>query len=113
MLAVALFFCALPRALAADPGPIARDPQWLALLHERDGTGLIDDPAFYLAPDGRSEPGAELAATLSAFQQPPPSDPDRDPRCLWPARYQFLDGLLGLSRARPSPACPSWSARSC
>jgi hypothetical protein len=47
------------------------DPYWRILMHYKKGlrgyTSLIDDPAFFLAPDGKTNPEAELCATLKAF----------------------------------------------
>ena len=52
---------------------LAADPVWLNLLHykRQPVTGhwrsLADDPAFFNAANGNTDPQAELAATLAAF----------------------------------------------
>lgn len=47
------------------------DPTWLALGHyRRDGKGwmsTVDDPRFFLADRGKTDPKAELEATIRAF----------------------------------------------
>jgi len=47
--------------------------EWHLLLHYRANvlgsgyTSEVDDPHFFLAPQGKTDPQAELAATLGAF----------------------------------------------
>jgi len=47
------------------------DPYWHTLLHYKKTLlgfrSLIDDPRFFLAPSGKSDPWAELEATLRGF----------------------------------------------
>jgi hypothetical protein len=80
------------RALAAG---LDRDPGWQALLHRAPGLfaarGRIDTPAFYLAPDGRSDAAAELAATLRGLCDSAGTVAER-----FPARSAFLGRRLGL-----------------
>lgn len=88
------------------------DPYWLLLGHYRprwiEGQkSMIDDPAFFCAPDGKYDPRAELVATLEAFFLPPPEDPEtRHPMCRFPARFAWLDEKLSFDRAlMPVPVC--------
>nr|QIM10774.1 membrane protein [uncultured Alphaproteobacteria bacterium] len=46
----------------------------------------IDSEGFFLAPDGRTNPEAELEATIKLFK----TGTDKDKICLFPARYIFL-----------------------
>ena len=50
---------------------LQEDPEWLALGHYRpDGQGwksTVDDPQFFLSARGKTDPEAELDATLQAF----------------------------------------------
>ena len=92
---------------------LADDPEWLALLHYHERPwplapqSLIDDPAFFLAPSGASDPSAELDATLEAFAAPPTAT-DNDPRCLWPARWRWLSSRLPLAPGGDKkPVCPA------
>lgn len=78
-------------AAAADDIRLAEDPQWLALVHYRPGVfsgcrGTIDSEDFYLAENGRTDPAAELEATVRLFAQ----GDDKDKICRFPARYIFL-----------------------
>jgi Domain of unknown function (DUF4105) len=99
---------------------LASDPQWLALgywqpnLIGGGSTSLIDNPGFFLAADGKSDPAKELESSLAAFFEPTPENPDQHPQCLKPARYRWLKARLGFDPARLSEqSCPrlrSWEA---
>ena len=92
---------------AATSG-LASDRTWEVLMHYRSrGSGhesLIDDPRFFLAPDGKSNPAAELAATIRGFAADP-SMGDDHPRCRFPARYEWLQSKLDIAGGLPEPAC--------
>lgn len=82
---------------------------WEVLLHYRpagtERVSLVDDPDFFLSPEGKSNPAAELAATISAFLAPAGSGDDHG-QCRFPARYQWLKQELHLDESRlPRPAC--------
>lgn len=102
----------------ADALGLADTPGWLALGHyERDwrGAGAVSTVAgdrFFRADDGRGDPAAELAATLAAFFDTGPVAPRGQPaRCVYPARYRFLDRHLDFDRARmPAPDCDEYEA---
>jgi hypothetical protein len=84
------------------------DRYWDVLLHYKAAWGgrksLIDDPRFFLSPDGRRDPAAELSATLDALFDDTLSPPAR---CRFPARYGWLEETLPIDPARlPEPACP-------
>ncbi len=83
---------------------LAADPQWLRLLHhdasENEGTFLSQE--FYLSPQGRDRPGAELRATLQAMEIPVTDD--THPRCRFPARYHWLGKQLGHPAWQTIPA---------
>jgi hypothetical protein len=110
---------ALPASVTAAPGDgggeavatalhrgLDQDRYWKILLHYRPGLrgsrSLIDDPAFFLAPTGKTDPAAELAATIATFLRPP-SAHDDDPRCHFPARFAWLvdEGILDPARLPP------------
>lgn len=90
---------------------LADSRQWRALLHYRDNlllpgvTGQADDPRFYLAAGGKTDPHAELDATLAAFFAPPiiETDTEQHPQCRFIARYQWLDEVLRFDAARLPP----------
>lgn len=100
---------------------LAHDTYWLKLGHYRPRLfgGHIseqDARAFFLAPRGKTNPAAELEATLRAFFQDPPADPEKmQAQCRFPARYAWLKERLGFDPARlPEQPCErfqEWRAR--
>lgn len=101
------------RAIALD---LAASPIWRALMHyEADwlGSGVTSTVAsdwFFLADKGKTDPAAELAATLAAFFTSTPISPQpRPPRCALPGRFQFLVRALSIDTARlPPVSCPDY-----
>lgn len=94
---------------AAD-ARLSQDPEWRTLVHYRAGlagpVSLIDDPRFFLAPDGKRNPDAELAATIHAFFLPPSTNEYEHAVCRFPARLDWLSRKLEIDPARlPVPAC--------
>lgn len=103
---------------------------WRRLLHADVGvddaaatTAVVND-GFHLVPLARFTPRAELAATLEAFSEAIRSPAatgdtgtqasrviDADPRCLYPARFQWLASVLPETVGRwPRMSCPSFDA---
>jgi uncharacterized protein DUF4105 len=83
------------------------DRYWDVLLHyKRSGSGkksLIDDPRFFLAPDGKTNPSAELEATIRGFfREAEPGDDH--PRCRFAARYAWLKERLDIDESKLPPA---------
>ncbi|MGH7853757.1 MAG: DUF4105 domain-containing protein [Candidatus Binatia bacterium] len=82
---------------------------WRLLLHYRSNwTGgdesEIDEPGFFLAPNGKSDAKAELAATLAAFFSSEPVGRSRQPaRCAFIARYEWLKTALAIDESRLPP----------
>lgn len=127
--ALCLATAALP-ARADGPGDLqaqarslhlADDPAWADLLQyephplTRRLRSLADDPGFFNAPDGASNPAAELDATLARLFEPArPDDPDSHPQCRFPARLHWLRTRLGMSTAtlpaQPCPRLEAWMA---
>ena len=87
---------------------LAERPEWLKLVHYlpdlvgRGVHGLIDSPDFYNAgPRGKTDPQAELEATLASFYSPVEETPDRqNPQCQFVARRAWLDEQLRFDRQR-------------
>ena len=80
-------------------GELAFHPQWLALGHYRESLfgfyrSEIDDAEFFLSPEGKDDPKAELLATLSSNSQ--------DIACRFPARLHWLEKRLGKEKT----SCP-------
>ena len=89
-----LFCFLLPfNVFAAD---FAESETWLALVHYQPKLfggfeATIGSDSFYLAPDGKTNPKAELEATVNLF-----NGDDNKTKCLFPARYLVLknEGLI-------------------
>jgi hypothetical protein len=125
ILSIYFFLVPVSESLAADQSyldallksareqRLSEDRYWDVLLHyRRHGSGrksLIDDPRFFLAPDGKTDPVAELEATLKSFFQAEQKDGDH-PRCRFVARYAWLKEKLGVDELRlPAPACTEYN----
>ncbi|RZA26898.1 MAG: DUF4105 domain-containing protein [Proteobacteria bacterium] len=122
---VYMIFCAssvrgeaLPQAylIEAKKLDLAHSERWLRILfferHSlvRGDHGLIDDPEFYLSPDGKSDPEAEMRATLDGYFKPQISEKlDQHALCRFPARRLFLEeSLSGLAKDMPKASCPAF-----
>jgi len=89
---------------------LAGEKKWLRLLHYRGGRSEADGAGFFLAPEGRTDPAAELEADLEAFFAPEPFK-GQHPQCRFPARYHWLKRTLAFDPARlPERACPDFQA---
>src|SRR5512142_2968095 len=104
----------LERARAAR---LWQDPGWLRLGHYRPTRkggyeSEVDGSAFFRALRGKTDPRAELEATLRAFfDDRPVADELSDAMCRYPARFAFLAGKLGVDLARlPPRRCPRFEA---
>ena len=72
----------------------------------------IDDPAFFVSPDGKYDASAELDATLAAFTQPvTTADHQSHAQCRYPARYAWLKSQLNFDPAQmPEVSCDRFEA---
>ena len=103
---------------SARASHLADDPAWSDLLQYEPYpvTGrlrsLADDPGFFNAPNGATNPAAELDATLARLFAPArPDTPDEHPQCRFPARYHWLKRRLAIEPARfPEQPCPRLDA---
>ena len=83
---------------------------WKALLHYGKGysgtyKSKIDDKKFFISPEGRRNPEAELDATLRSFFQDNTKD-GQGSICRFPARYAWLAERLHIDRAKlPAASC--------
>lgn len=90
---------------------LADHREWQILLHyQPEGNGYVsevDDPKFFNAPNGKTNPSAELAATLRAFFAPKQKSDKQHPQCKFIARYEWLKQQLDFKPSRlPSQSCP-------
>ncbi len=79
-----------------------RDDQWLNLLHYHgkgddpaDYRSDVQDPRFFLSPEGRSNPEAELLATISAIHRTDNTG-DEHAQCRFVARRDWLVKALAI-----------------
>jgi hypothetical protein len=98
----------------AEQKRLAEQPMWWRLLHYRSGlfgvASEVDGGPFFNAEDGKTNPQAELAATLRAFFSAGPGDEDiQHPFCRFPARLAWLNAELAFDfRVLPRQACPRY-----
>jgi hypothetical protein len=92
---------------------LAEDPGWIRLGHWRPTAkggwkSEVDGSAFFRALRGKTDPRAELEATLRGlFDARPVADELSDAQCRFPARFAFLARRLGIDPARlPPRPCP-------
>ncbi len=82
----------------AETLDLASHPTWRKLLHfsgTRNHSEIKSD-SFFLSPDGKRDPKAELEATIRAYFQEEGENKDEHPRCRFPARYYWLSQHLAL-----------------
>ena len=89
---------------------LASQRTWEVLLHYKpafSGTvSLVDDPTFFNATDGRTNPESELSATLASFFTTTVKVGDEHPRCRFIARYTWLKEELSIDEQRlPTADC--------
>lgn len=88
----------------ADRLNLHEERMWEILLHYkktlvRDVRSKIDDPKFFLSPAGRSDPKAELEATIRNLFIASASDGTHI-ACRFPARFEWLTAALGIEASR-------------
>ncbi len=94
-----IFFLYLAGGLA--PLASGKDPtlSWLALLHYQIGyfstKSTIDNPEFFFAADGKTNPNAELEASRKALANGLPKVGVLDPQCAFPARSHYFAEYFG------------------
>jgi hypothetical protein len=93
----------------AEKLKLHEDPYWLKLLHYKKGLfgikSLVDDPAFFLAKKGKTDPEAELKALITTFF--PHKTGDATDICGFIARYTWLRETLDISEDEfPRLHCP-------
>jgi hypothetical protein len=93
---------------------LAGERQWLTLGHYGPGwlglgyVSAVDSPDFFLVDDGKTDPEAELEATLASFFKPAGyvDIQEQHPQCSFVARYAWLKARLGFDSARlPEQPC--------
>jgi hypothetical protein len=91
---------------------LAEHVTWLRLVHYRRSLfgwrSEADAKSFFLSPEGKGSPEAELEATLRGLFGAAPKDKRWEhPFCRFPARLAWLNQKLGFDFARvPRRVCP-------
>ena len=91
---------------------LADEREWHLLLHYRKDllggyTSEQDDPGFFMSPNGKTDPQAELDATLRQFFSDELVGRSKQPaQCAFIARYEWLRNQLHFDETRlPPMAC--------
>ena len=93
----------------AKEARLADQREWQLLLHYRKGLfggyeSEQDDPGFFLSPNGKTNPAAELNATLAKFFSDELVGSTRQPaQCAFIARYHWLKEQLNFDPTRLPP----------
>ena len=80
----------------ATAARLADEREWHVLLHYHRNllggvTSMQDDPGFFMAPHGKTDPQAELAATLAQFFSDELVGRSKQPgQCAFIARYHWI-----------------------
>jgi len=76
---------------------LSSSTEWLALLHykqhavfKRNNSYIVNNE-FFLHPNGKFDPEAELEATISAFDEPVKAGADTHASCVFPARKLWIE----------------------
>lgn len=95
----------------AKKSHLAQRPEWLKinLYHPLWGgqVSRVDDPTYFISPQGKSDPQAELEATIRGAFEVEMAQQSRQPSvCRWIARYQFLSrSMKELGFDYQEPTC--------
>ena len=99
---------------------LSESREWRLLGHWRDGfrgpRSEVDGAEFFLSPSGKSDPEAELAATLDAFAVPiAGGDEKKHAQCRFLARRSLLYERLSIDESRlplhPCPEITEWKKK--
>ncbi len=95
---------------------LAERPEWRTLLHYKPRRfsggieSLVDSESFFLSPEGKHDPQAELDATLAAFFETDAAEPDKSAQCTFAGRFHWLDHALKFDPDRlPRLPCPRFN----
>lgn len=107
-----MFFSYFAHAQELSPSnldSVATSKEWLRLMHyQTDLWGgfksEVDGDSFFMSPVGKTDPRAELVASIKAFQENSSKVGkfQQLPRCAFPERFRFLNERLGLGLSSSS-----------
>jgi len=91
---------------------LADRPEWHALLHYKPRLiipgvkSLVDAHNFFNSPSGKTDPRAELEATLASFFSIANAEEREHPQCVFVARYAWLKQALSFDGKKlPEQRC--------
>ncbi|MBS1982962.1 MAG: DUF4105 domain-containing protein [Bdellovibrionales bacterium] len=94
---------------------LGESTSWTKMLHYRASfwpgkVGEVIGPEFYLSPEGRRHPQAELESDLATFFDPKiPTGYQQHPQCRFPLRFKWLREQLNLAKELfPVADCSRW-----
>jgi hypothetical protein len=78
---------------------------WLKLLFYQQAdkqikNSIVKDQAFFISPDGQSDPKVELIASIKSFFLPPNADENEHPQCKFKARFNWLKTKLPFDKTQ-------------
>ena len=93
---------------SARQSKLANEREWHLLLHYRENffggsTSEQDDEGFFLSPSGKTDPQAELDATLVGRSEEPVGRLKQPAQCAFIARYHWLKEKLAFEDVRLPP----------
>lgn len=104
----------------ADSKNLAQHTTWRRLLYfvddkksllgKKNNQSLVDNPKFFLSPNGKSDSKAELDALLKALsiEMVNPAAKNDSVICRFPARANWLAGEIGIDLAAINADCPKF-----
>lgn len=88
----------------AEAEKIWEDPEWIFLLHYNSSLcgirSRVDDPAFFISPEGKNNPEKEIYATIRAMLDPVADENKKNPLYKYTARYNWLKKKLSIDENR-------------
>lgn len=95
-----------------DIDSLAKDPYWLKLGHYLPSPifgskSRVDTDHFFLSPNGKTSPKAELTATISALYNQD-HELAMTTQCQYPARFTWLEQQQGRTAELDCPQLDTW-----
>jgi hypothetical protein len=95
----------ITNVLSFNINELSQTKQWQRLLHVKNGESEIDDPTFFFAKNGKTDPKAELQATIKQLILDK-SDDENSTQCYYPSRSAWiLKNIPELKEQVFQPAC--------
>jgi hypothetical protein len=93
------------QSLTQEISKLSQHQQWYRLLHFKNNQSEIDDPSFFFAKDGKTNPKSELTAFLQQLHTDT-SDDENSTLCRYPSRGAWvLEQIPQLKQQIYIPKC--------